>query len=64
MNTPTIIGLVSLAVTIGGLIIGWLQYRRMPEPPEPAYKPSVVVFDVVTMKEPPGLPGHSKRKYR
>lgn len=65
MNTLSIIiAVVTLIVGTACLFVAWLQYRRMPKLPEPAYEPSVVAFDIVRMKEPSGLPGHDgERRY-
>jgi len=34
----------------------------MPKPPEPAYRPSVIAFGVVPMKQPSGLPGYDGKR--
>jgi len=59
LNTLSItIAAATLVVGAACLFVAWLQYRRMPKPPEPACQPSVIAFDVVPMKQPPGLPGY------
>lgn len=62
MNTVSItIAAATLVVGAACLFVAWLQYRRMPKPPKPAYQPSVVAYDVVPMKQPPGLPGFDSK---
>lgn len=63
LNTLSIIiAAATLVIGAAGLFVAWLQYRRIPKPPEPAYEPSEVIFGVARMKEPPGRPGYGGRR--
>lgn len=64
LNTLSIIiAAATLFVGAACRFVAWLQFRRMPKPPKPAYQPSYVLFDVVRMKEPKGLPGYDGNRH-